>query len=137
MKRILVPTNFAQGLDKVLAAAQEVAAPQSTLLLLHVIETIQDTPFDELKDFYAKLEESAKGKLQETAEQLQSSDLEVKTEVRYGERVKEILACADDFNAEMIILQSHRIDPDKPGESIATISYKVAVFCRCPVLLLK
>jgi hypothetical protein len=38
---------------------------------------------------------------------------------------------------DLIVLTSHPLEPDRPGGGWGTISYQVAVFADCPVLLVK
>jgi hypothetical protein len=38
---------------------------------------------------------------------------------------------------DLIIMASHRIDPDRPGHDWSSISYTVAILSPCPVLLVK
>jgi len=44
---------------------------------------------------------------------------------------------AIDSKADLIIMASHRIDPDRPGHDWSTISYGVAILAPCDVLLVK
>jgi nucleotide-binding universal stress UspA family protein len=37
---------------------------------------------------------------------------------------------------DLVVLGSHRLSP-RPGYGLGTTSYKVALACACPVLLLK
>ena len=55
----------------------------------------------------------------------------------YGHRAPGIVDAAIANRSDLIIMASHRIDPDRPGHDWATISYGVAVLAPCHVLLLK
>src|SRR5215468_9791927 len=137
-QRILVPVDLT---DKSLAAvdlAYEFAAQSGAeVILLHVIETIEHVEFDELKPFYERLEKSARQGLEESSEQFVSESLPIDQAVVYGHRVQGITDYAIANRVDLIIMASHRIDPDRPGQGWSSISYSVAVLSPCPVLLVK
>ena len=105
--------------------------------LLHVIETIHDAPFDELEDFYSRLEAAAETQLDTLERRFSEESLECTTELRFGNRTNEILRVAEEQNVALILLHSHPVDPSQPARSLGTISYQVSILSRCPVLLLK
>jgi nucleotide-binding universal stress UspA family protein len=57
--------------------------------------------------------------------------------VTFGHRAPGIVEVAIANQSDLIVMASHRIDPDRPGHDWATISYGVAVLAPCHVLLLK
>jgi len=105
--------------------------------LLHVIETVEHVRFEELKTFYARLETSAREGLKEFAERFSSNGLKVDQTVIYGHRTKEIVDYAIEHRVDLVIMASHRIDPDRPGHDWSSISYAVAILSPVPVLLVK
>ncbi len=137
-QRILVPTDLSEksmaGIDRAYDLA---AQSRAEVILLHVIETADYIAFDEMKEFYERLEKSAKGGLQEVAERFKAVDLNISEAVVYGHRTKAIVDFAVDNRADLIVLASHRIDPDRPGHDWSSISYAVAILAPCPVLLVK
>ena len=60
-----------------------------------------------------------------------------KAEIRYGRRVDEILRTAAEQKIDLVVMSSHRLALRNPGENWGTISYKVGILSRCPVLLVK
>ena len=136
-QRILVPVDLT---DKSMAAVdlayQMAAQSESTVILLHVIELVEHVAFDEMKDFYARLEQSAKAGLRECAERFLVEGMPVEQVVVYGHRTKQIVEYAMQ-NVDLVIMASHRIDPDRPGHDWSSISYAVAILSPCPVLLVK
>jgi len=137
-KRILVPVDLTEKSLKAVDLAYEFAAQSgSEVVLLHVIETIEHVDFEELKPFYSRLERSASKRLEEFSERFVSSKLHVERSVVYGHRTKEIIDCAIRENVDVVIMASHRIDPDRPGHHWSSISYSVAILSPCPVLLVK
>ena len=137
-ERILVPVDLSEKSMAAVDVAFEMAAQsESEVTLLHVIETVEHVSFDEMKDFYARLEASAKAGLQECAEQFVAEDMPVEEVVVYGHRTKQIVDYAVKNRTDLIIMASHRIDPDRPGHDWSSISYAVAILSPCPVLLVK
>jgi nucleotide-binding universal stress UspA family protein len=137
-QRILVPVDLTEKSLAAVDLAYDFAVQSgSEVVLLHVIETIEHVQFEELKVFYERLEASARKGLQEFSERFVSDKLPVDQAVIYGHRSKEIIDYAIQNKVDLIIMASHRIDPDRPGHDWSSISYAVAIMSPCPVLLVK
>jgi universal stress protein A len=136
-QRVLVPVDLtARNAKAVEAAHRLIGESGGSIVLLHVIETL-DLPFEELEDFYRKLEEKAMDAMAEMTGPLRDAGVPFDQNVRYGDRAEEIVAFSREDGADLVLLTSHRIDPESPGSSWTTLSYKVAILAQCPVLLLK
>ena len=136
--RILVPTDLTGKSMAAVDLAYEFATQsRAEVILLHVIETIEHVQFEELKPFYERLENSAQRGLEEFSERFVANKLKVDQVVIYGHRTKEIVDFAVQNRMDLIIMASHRIDPDRPGHDWSSISYAVAILSPCPVLLVK
>jgi nucleotide-binding universal stress UspA family protein len=136
--RILVPVDLTEKSLTAVDLAYEFAAESGAeVILLHVIETVEHIQFEELKTFYQRLEISARKGLQEFSERFSSNKLKVDQAVIYGHRTKEIIDYAIGNGVDLIILSSHRIDPDRPGHDWSSISYAVAILSPVAVLLVK
>jgi universal stress protein F len=137
-KRILVPVDLTEKSLAAVDLAYEFATESAAeVILLHVIETIEHVQLDELKPFYKRLEVSAREGLQEFSEKFVSANLKVDQTIIYGHRTKEIVNFAVENRIDLIVMASHRIDPDRPGHDWSSISYAVAILSPCPVLLVK
>jgi nucleotide-binding universal stress UspA family protein len=137
-RRILVPTDFSvKSLAAVDLACDLAAQSGASIILLHVIETVEHVEFQELKPFYDRLEESARKHLKELSERFESKKLSVDQELIYGHRTQQIIDFAMQSAVDLIIMASHRIDPERPGYNWSSISYSVAILSSCPVLLVK
>jgi nucleotide-binding universal stress UspA family protein len=139
-QRILVPVDLTQKSLAAVDQGYELAAESGAqVILLHVIETIEhlQSELSELKPFYNRLEASARTGLQEFAERFIEGNMPVDQVIIYGQRTKEIVGYAMNNRIDLIIMASHRIDPDRPGHDWSSISYTVAILSPCPVLLLK
>mgnify|MGYP003580197036 CR=1 FL=1 len=137
-QRILVPVDLTEkslaAVDLAFGLAQSL---KSEVTLLHVIEAIEHVKFDEMKDFYSRLETSARKGLKEFSERFEDEGLTVDRLVTYGHRTQGIIETAIANQSDLIIMASHRIDPDRPGHDWSTISYGVAILAPCHVLLVK
>jgi len=137
-QRIVVPVDLSDRSIPAVDAAFELARlTNAEVLLLHVIEVIEHVRLDELRPFYDRLEASARRGLQGLSERFDAEDLQVATAVVYGHRTQAIIDFAVARQADLIILASHRIDPDRPGHDWNSISYGSAILSPCAVLLVK
>jgi nucleotide-binding universal stress UspA family protein len=137
-KRILVPVDLTEKSLKAVDLAYDFASQsEAEVILLHVIETIEHVQFDELKEFYNRLETSARKGLKEFSERFVANKLRVDQALVYGHRTKGIVDSAIENGIDLVIMASHRIDPDRPGHDWSSISYAVAILSPCPVLLVK
>jgi nucleotide-binding universal stress UspA family protein len=137
-KRIVVPVDLSDKSVPAVDTAFELARlTRAEVLLLHVIETIEHVRLDELRPFYDRLEASARRGLQELSERFEADDLQIDRAVIYGHRTQGIVDFAIKRQADLIIVASHRIDPDRPGHDWNSISYAAAILSPCPVLLVK
>ena len=120
-----------------LAAAHHLLGESGTAVLLHVIETIADAPFEALKGFYERLEKKAYTRMKDLAVELGAEVFAVEQRVVYGKRVHEIVAHARDSKIDLIILHSDPLDPENPQAAWSSIGHQVAILAPCPVLLIK
>ena len=135
---ILVPVNLTEADTPAVDAAGELAGPSGgPVTLLHVIETIRDVPFEDLEDFYRRLEEKAREEMDELAGRLESTGVTVEQRVVYGRRAQEIVAFAEQQGVDLIVLTSRPPDPEHMQEIWGNISHQVMILARCPVLLIK
>jgi nucleotide-binding universal stress UspA family protein len=136
-RRILVPVDFSpRSLRAARSAARVAAAGKAQVTLLHVIEKIEDTDARSLSGFYSKLERAARSRMQPFVEILQRRGIAVEAVTLYGKPVNEILRFAEENRSDLIVLSSHKL-PLRHGEGWGTVSYKVGILARCPVLLVK
>lgn len=136
-QKILVPVDLTQKNRHAVEVAGELAsASGGSVTLLHVIEEL-DLPFEEVEDFYRQLEDRAAEAMGRLAELLGEADVPHARHVRYGERATEIVGFAREEDFDLILLSSHRADPEDPARNWASLSHKVAILAQTPVLLVK
>jgi nucleotide-binding universal stress UspA family protein len=138
-RKLLVPVDFTEKNEAALSSAAEIASGSegAQVTLLHVIETIEHIEFEEMADFYRSLEARAAARLFQMEEKLKAAGVRVRHEVVYGKRAETIVRYAEDHGTDLMILSSHKVDRDHPALGIGTISYRIAIVARCPVLLVK
>jgi universal stress protein A len=137
-KRILVPTDLAEATRHSLEIAIHIASQSGgKIYLLHVIETLADTDFKELEDFYLRLENRAYREMDRLIAAFPEATVETQQKVAYGSRSAEVVRFASGHAMDLIILNSHRIDPEDPARGWGTISHKVGILAECPVMLVK
>jgi nucleotide-binding universal stress UspA family protein len=137
-RRILVPIDFsAKNRRAVRTAASLAVSAGAETTLLHVIEEIDTDAPGQLRAFYARLERLAREKMAPLAAEFEKKGLPVRSQIVYGNRVAEIIRYAEKNGADLIVMSSHKLPLRTPADSWGTISYKVGILSRCPVLLVK
>jgi nucleotide-binding universal stress UspA family protein len=137
--KLLVPVDFTEKNEAALASAIEIATGNegAEVVLLHVIETIEHIEFEEMAVFYRNLETRAAAKLFAMEEKLTNARVRARHEIIYGKRAETIVRYAEDQETDLLILASHKVDREHPALGIGTLSYRIAIVARCPVLLVK
>jgi universal stress protein A len=105
--------------------------------LLHVVEVIPGLWVEEERDFYDRLEGTARDHLSRLGRQLEEMHIPRREEIIFGNRAEEIVRYAMEAGVDLIVLSSHRIDLKNPGAGWGTLSYKIGILSQCPVLLVK
>ena len=137
-KNILVPTDFSIKSKRGLEIAINIALlDHGNIYVLHVIKTMPNSTFEEFEDFYQKLEKQAEKQMTELLASYKGAQINMEWAVVYGNRVQEILRFAEDHQIDLIVMNSHKIDPETPVQGWGTISYKVGVLANCPIMLVK
>lgn len=135
-RTVLVPVDLTPKNRLAVEGARRVLADDGELILVHVVETLVDeTP--EVEAFYRLLENKAREELSGLLELARSLGAAARSEILLGHRAEEIVRAAEREQADLIVLASHRLDPERPLVEGLTMSYRVALFAPCPVLLMK
>ena len=137
-ERVLVPVDFSGRSDRAIEAVIDlVAGGNSSVRLFHVIESISGVRVEDEEAFFERLETRARQVLAQQGRRLTAADVEWDSEIVYGSRVRAIVDKAGDMSADLILLASHRLEPERPGGGWGTLSYQVAILAPCSVLLVK
>jgi len=137
-QRILVPVDFTPKNERALDAARELAELSGgEITLVHVVETLGDEFDEELESFYRRLETQAETRIAEMLAALGSGHFDKRSTVLLGHRVHALVEFAEQELIDVIVLSSHRVDPERPAADWMTLSYRVSILAQCPVLLVK
>jgi nucleotide-binding universal stress UspA family protein len=138
---ILVPLDLTSKNDAALNIAFELAVQnKAAVSLLHVVQKIEtggELPDDETSEFYNQLRQRAASELERFSQRFLDAETACEVKIRLGDRLKEITDFADQHRVDLIVMTSHTVDSERLSETWATLSYKVSVICRCPILLVK
>jgi nucleotide-binding universal stress UspA family protein len=137
-KNILVPVDLTDVHQSALEIAARLAkGNDGEVILLHVVEVIAEVWAAEDRDFYNRLEQTARDHLARLGHALEEHGVPRREEVVFGNRAPEIVRYAGEAGVDLIVLKSHRIDLQNPSAGWGTVSYKVGILAQCPVLLVK
>ena len=137
-KHILVPSDLTERNRKAMDIAVKMAlVNEASITLLHVVETMEEADSDDFKKFYKQLGSRANKLIDKFIAQYGPKSAGVEKQILYGRRVFEIINFAAEHQVDLIIMSSHKLDPENAAEGWGTISFKVGVLSHCPVMLVK
>ena len=135
---ILIPVDISDKNEVPVKFITQWGTPTSTsVVLLHVIETLKDIAFEDLEGFYQTLQHKAEQKMTILEEELSAVGYQVEQKIVYGRRGKEILGYAEEEGVDLIVLRSHVMDRSNPGKGLGTLSHQVALLASCSVWLIR
>jgi nucleotide-binding universal stress UspA family protein len=136
-EHILIPVDLSEKSAHTVRAAAQLATPGRTAVtLLHVVETL-DLPYEEMEDFYERLQEKAATTLARWVDVLAGEGHQAQQEICFGKRGREIVRYAGEAAVDLVVMRSHVVDPAHPGGALGTLSHQVALLVPCSVLLLR
>jgi nucleotide-binding universal stress UspA family protein len=136
--RILVPADLAEGAARSLKLALALARNgRASVTLVHVVQQVPGLPPGEMRAFYDRLVEKSRRRLASAAKPFAARGITVRSQVLIGEPAREIARAAAAARADVIVIGSHKVNPNRRGMGWGTTSYKVGILCRCPILLVK
>jgi len=137
-RHILVPTDLTARTEKALQLAGQLGSRAGArVTLLHVIESIEGLPLNEVKPFYERLERKARKAMEALTRHVNEGAPSASRAIVRGRRAEEIVKYAAANEVDLIVLASHRVNPSIVERDWGTISYKVGILAQCPVLLVK
>lgn len=135
MKSILVPVEMSNiaHIGSIIEMARSVGGDDTKITLLHVFEEIPNWAASSLpKDIMKETVDSTVEELQAVAE---AHGKNVHAEVRTGHAYKTILDVAEEIEADMIIVESHR--PGLQDYFLGSTAAKVVRHAHCSVLVVR
>ena len=140
-RHILVPLSLSKKNNAAIDIAFDLAVHNKAVIsLLHVVQSIEsDTnpPDNETSDFYEHFRKRAASELESISQRFLDAEIQCEVKVHIGDRLQEIVKFAQGHRVDLIVMSSHRVDPDRLAATWGTLSYKVSVICECPILLVK
>ena len=138
-RHVLVPIDLSDRNERAVRAAFELAASTTArVTLLHVTQRVGGIAPAELKAFYEQLKVKAQARLNAVIRRHAQPGTDVRAVVLLGDPARDIVRWAERRRADLIVMASHSVEPGRgPQLGWGTTSYKVALLCRCPVLLVK
>ena len=135
---VMVPVDLSDRNERALRTALALAREAgSRVTLFHVIQRVSGLAPRELEKFYRLLIDRSERKLREVARSFTSKGVEVSTQVRIGEPAAEIVRATLREAVDLVVMGSHKVKPGRRERGWGTTSYKVGIFCHCPILLVK
>ena len=136
-ERIMLPVDLSDRHGRAVEVAAGLAKQSGgEVILLHVVEILPGLPRKEEPAFYGRLENKARMHLQAIAQRLSKLKIRCKAIVTYGHRAKEVVEQAEALEVDLIVLTAPEAQARNPT-SWGSLSWKIAVLCRRPVLLVK
>jgi nucleotide-binding universal stress UspA family protein len=137
-KHILVPIDLSDKNARTLRVALMLATQnRARVTLLHVVQHVANIPLGEMRPFYRRLVATSRQRLAEAAGPFAAEGLSVRSEVLVGEPAREVVRLALVRKADLVVMGSHKVKPVRRNRGWGTTSYKVGIFCQCPILLVK
>ena len=138
-RHIMVPVDLSDRNERALRTALELAREcGARTTLFHVIQRVPGIAPGELGIFYQRLVGSSERKLRRTARKFAERGLDVRTEVRVGDPPAEIIRATLRERVDLVVMGSHKVRRGGDRQrGWGTTSYKVGIFCQCPILLVK
>ncbi|MDQ2054166.1 MULTISPECIES: universal stress protein [Halobellus] len=134
-ERILLPTDGTESMDAVVETAADIAGRRDAeVYILYVIDdraflTLQD---DMKTDVLVELEGEGEAATDRAATRLHEAGIEVTTAIRQGDPADEILAYADEVDADLITMGTRR--GDYTNNLMGSVSQNVVARSAVPVL---
>jgi nucleotide-binding universal stress UspA family protein len=141
-KRILYPTDFSDVSKKALGYIKQLKESGSEMVVvLHVIdqrgmEALEQYAVANTLELERSIIDDAKKELKTIEDDLKRSGFKVKTKIKTGVPLREILRTEEEEDVSVLVIGSH-------GKSnleeifLGSVSEKVARKCKSPVLIIK
>jgi nucleotide-binding universal stress UspA family protein len=134
----MVPVDLSGRHERALGAARRLAHERGgRVTLFHVLQRISGIAPGEFTGFYRRLVERSERKLRQIARKFGEGGVDVGTAVRVGEPAAEIVRATRRERVDLVVMGSHKVSSGGRPRGWGTTSYKVGIFCQCPILLVK
>lgn len=135
-RKILVPIDMDDCHERTVKEAAMLAArDHAEVHLVHVVELLAGGTSPDLERFYQKLEDKSRHHLNKLWDHVGNPTVPHEERILFGSRVPAVLELAEKEKFDLIVLSSHRVDPENPAS--ASLSHVIAGLAPCNVLLVK
>jgi universal stress protein F len=134
-KNIVVPVDLAQTEKAavMIETAKKLAGENARIILTNIVEEIPAHIVAELPGEY--IEKSRSTALHELRQIAASAGFDVEVDVRVGSPAKAILAVADNYQADAIVIASHR--PGLQDYLLGSTAARVVRHAKCSVIVIR
>jgi nucleotide-binding universal stress UspA family protein len=143
-KKILYCTDFSENSTPARACAVDYARSfQAELVVVHVMSSrllgypfFEDTAADDMAELRHRLEDRVKEELEAVAEECGQQCPLVRASVRSGSVANEIVRCAEEMSADLIVMGTHGWSGLKQL-LLGSVAENVLRMATCPVLIVR
>ncbi len=137
-RKILLPVDLSDRHGPALEIGKSLAKQNDgEINLLHVIEIIAGLSLREERDFYGKLQKAADAHFKKLEVRLKLRNVPVHRKILFGHRGPTVVKYAKEIRADLIVLTAPQVDLKNPSIGWGSLSFKISILARCPVLLVK
>ena len=137
---LLVPTDGSETVDRTLPHALELAADHdATVHALYVVDrrVVRASSDDLVEDVRADLERQGEAAVEAVADRASEAGVDTETVLRHGTPDKEIVAYAEEIDADVIVSGPHGKTPRRKVEGLGSVSDRVVADASTSVFLVK
>ncbi|MFC6941362.1 universal stress protein [Salinirubellus sp. GCM10025818] len=137
---LLVPTDGSETVERTLPHALSLAADHdATVHALYVVDqrVVKASSGDLVEDVRTDLERQGESAVEMVADRADEAGVDARTAVRHGTPDKEIVAYAEETDADVIVIGPHGKTPRKKVEGLGSVSDRVVADASTSVLLVK
>ncbi|UPW01415.1 universal stress protein [Halorussus gelatinilyticus] len=132
---VLLPTDGSEAMETVVEHARDIAERRGADV--HVLYVVDDRAFltlddDRIPEVTDGLQAEGERATDAVASDFDAAAVSVSTEIREGNPADEILAVADERDADLVVMGSHGSDPTR--NMLGSVSQKVVTLSSVPVL---
>lgn len=137
---LLVPTDGSDTVDRTLPHALRLAADHgATVHALYVVDrrVVRASSGDLVEDVRSDLERQGESAVETVADRASEAGVDVETALRHGTPDKEIVAHAEETDADVIVIGPHGKTPRRKVEGLGSVSDRVVADASTSVFLVK
>ena len=134
-KTILVPVDLAHGdvAAQMIKVARQVGGADAKIHVTHIVNDIPTYAAVEISsDLLARTHKAAEAELAKIAK---DNNISTAPDMRHGSPGNGILDAAEDFNADLIVIGSHK--PGLADYFLGSTAARVVRHAQCPVLVMR